>query len=52
MNFKRGAKAVYKNDGKLELAKQQKNTRSNMMKKQKKDMGKQNTITDEKGMLQ
>ena len=53
MNFKRGANAVYKNDEKVELAKVIEKYKKLYDKEiEKKIMGKQNTITDEKGMLQ
>ena len=53
MNFKRGANAVYKNDEKLELAKVvEKYKKLYDEEIEKKIMGKQNMITNEKGMLQ
>ena len=53
MNFKRGVNAVYKNDEKLELAKVvEKYKKLYDEEIEKKIMGKQNMITNEKGMLQ
>ena len=53
MNFKRGANVVYKNDEKLELAKVvEKYKKLYDEEIEKKIMGKQNMITNEKGMLQ
>ena len=53
MNIKRAANAVYKNDEKLELAKVvEKYKKLYDEEIEKKIMGKQNMITNEKGMLQ